>query len=138
MSIFWSTLKVSMMSYRGQIFKIILRILLKNIIYILYTYYLRRQRLVEINNIGKLFTCEKTVFTEWNDKKMHKSNYIRKKYTRYIEPGNLRHISNNYTTSFVCFIPWSTFRNWYFRPFKYEFLRQKRCFTIANNLFASI
>jgi hypothetical protein len=53
-----------MMSYRGQIFKIILRILLKNIIYILYTYYLRRQRLVEINNIGKLFTCEKTVFTE--------------------------------------------------------------------------
>ena len=43
-----------MMSYRGQIFKIVLRILLKNIIYILYTYYLRRQRLVEINNI---FVC---------------------------------------------------------------------------------
>lgn len=173
-----------MMSYRGQIFKIILRILLKNIIYILYAYYLRRQRLVEINNIfvciliflfvftyhvnsiyilrlgiyarlkiyplhpvyesvvtliiGKLCTCEKTVLTEWNDKKLHKSNYSRKKYTRYIEPGNLRHISNKCTTSFVCFIPWSTSRNWYFRPFKYEFLRQKRCFTIANNLFASI
>jgi len=48
---------------------------------------------------------------------LHKSHYSRKKYTRYIEPGNIRHISNKCTTSFVCFIPWSTSRNWYFRPF---------------------
>jgi hypothetical protein len=150
-----------MMSYRGQIFKIILHILLKNIIYILLTYYLRRQRLVEINNIfvciliflfvftyhvdhiyilrlgiyarfkicplhpvyegvvtliiGKLITCVKKVFTEWNDKQLYKSNYSSRKYTTYIKPRIQVHTC---TTHFVCFIPWSTSRNGDVGPFK--------------------
>jgi len=141
---------------------------MKNIIYILNTYYLRRQWLVEINNIfvfilillfdftyhvdsiyilrlriyarfkicpllpfyesvvtltiGKLITCVKTVFTEWNDKQLYKSNYNRCKFTTYIEPGIQVH---TYATSVACFIPWSTSRNGYVGSFKNEFSMTK-------------
>jgi hypothetical protein len=46
-----------------QIFKIIFHILLRNIIYILNTYYLRRQRLAEINNLFVFILIMLFVFT---------------------------------------------------------------------------